>query len=238
MTASTPIWCVVPAAGVGKRFGADIPKQYLTLVGKTLCEHSLERLLQVEQIQRIVVAISPEDERFGTLPVARNNRIMTTIGGAERCHSVLHGLHALQSEAADEDWVLVHDVARPCVRPADVRNLIHQVLSHNAIGGILANPVRDTMKRADAHHHIQETVSRDHLWHALTPQLFPLGLLRDALEAALADHALVTDEASALERLGHRPLLVEAHADNIKITRPQDLTLATLFLQQQQQETF
>lgn len=237
MTSSLSCWCVVPAAGAGKRFGAAIPKQYLELQGKTVCEHTLERLLQVSAIRRIVVCLSRDDDRFQTLPLAQHPGILTAHGGAERCHSVLNGLHALQNEASDDDWVLVHDVARPCVRPADIEQLIHQVQRHNAIGGILANPVRDTMKRANPQRHIVETVSREHLWHALTPQMFPLGLLRDALESALADHALVTDEASALERLGHQPLLVEGHPDNLKITHPQDLPLANLFIQQQQQET-
>jgi 2-C-methyl-D-erythritol 4-phosphate cytidylyltransferase len=237
MMPSLSCWCVVPAAGAGKRFGAAIPKQYLELQGKAVCEHTLERLLQVSAIQRIVVCLSRDDDRFQTLPLAQHPKILTTHGGAERCHSVLNGLHALQNDASDDDWVLVHDVARPCVRPADIEKLIHHVQRQNAIGGILANPVRDTMKRANPHHHIVETVSREHLWHALTPQMFPLGLLRDALESALADHALVTDEASALERLGHQPLLVEGHPDNLKITHPQDLPLANLFIQQQQQET-
>lgn len=237
MTTGNPIWCVVPAAGAGKRFGAAIPKQYLTLQNRTVCEHTLERLLQVRAIQRIVISLSHDDEHFPTLPIATHPKIAITQGGAERCHSVLNGLRALQGQARDNDWVLVHDVARPCVRPADIEKLISQVQQQNAIGGILASPVRDTMKRADAHQQISETVCRERLWHALTPQMFPLGLLRDALESALAEQALVTDEASALERLGHHPLLVESHPDNIKITHPQDLPLANLFIQQQQQET-
>lgn len=234
MNATTPIWCVVPAAGVGKRFGSAIPKQYLTLDGKTVCEHTLERLLRVASIGRIVVCLSAEDQFFLTLPVSSQARVVTTLGGAERCHSVLHGLHALADVAGDDDWVLVHDVARPCVRPQDIETLIQQVQIHNAIGGILASPVRDTMKRANGHRHIVDTVSREQLWHALTPQMFPLGLLRDAIESALAQQALVTDESSAMERLGHQPLLVEGHPDNIKITHQQDLPLAALFIQQQE----
>lgn len=237
MTTPQSLWCVVPAAGAGKRFGAAIPKQYLTLQDRTVCEHTLARLLQVSAIRRIIVSISPDDEHFQTLPLARHPNIVTTAGGAERCHSVLNGLQALQAIAHEDDWVLVHDVARPCVRPADIEKLIREVQACNAVGGILATPVRDTMKRADARQRISETVSRERLWHALTPQMFPLGLLRRALEAALAEQALVTDEASALERLGHQPLLVESHPDNIKITHPQDLPLASLFIQQQQQET-
>lgn len=232
---SAPVcWGIVPAAGTGKRFGAAIPKQYLPLHGKTVCEHSLGRLLEVAALQHIVVCLSPEDSQFARLPIARHSRLSTILGGAERCHSVLNGLHALQGKADDKDWVLVHDVARPCVRPADIEHLIRQVQQQKAIGGILANPVRDTMKRADPQQQVIETVSRDHLWHALTPQMFPLGLLRQALQAALTDQALVTDEASAMERLGYHPLLVEGHPDNLKITHPQDLPLAGLFLRQQE----
>ena len=230
---SANVWCVVPAAGVGKRFGSALPKQYLPLLDKTVCEHTLERLLQLREIRRIVVCLSPEDTQFSKLNIANNPRIHTTLGGAERCHSVLNGLKALQPDARDTDWVLVHDVARPCLRPDDVRKLLQQVEAAGAIGGILANPVRDTMKRSNAQNQILETVCRNQLWHALTPQLFRLGQLRDALESALAENALVTDESSALERAGHQPLLVEGHPDNIKITHPQDLPLAALFIQQQ-----
>ena len=230
---STNLWCVVPAAGVGKRFGSALPKQYLPLLDQTVCEHTLERLLQLREIRRIVVSLSAEDTQFKQLKIATDPRIHTTLGGAERCHSVLNGLKALQPDARDTDWVLVHDVARPCLRPDDVRKLLQQVEAAGAIGGILANPVRDTMKRSNAQNQILETVCRNQLWHALTPQLFRLGQLRDALASALAENALVTDEASALERAGHQPLLVEGHPDNIKITHPQDLPLAALFIQQQ-----
>lgn len=230
---STNLWCVVPAAGVGKRFGSALPKQYLPLLDQTVCEHTLERLLQLREIRRIVVSLSAEDTQFKQLKIATEPRIHTTLGGAERCHSVLNGLKALQPDARDSDWVLVHDVARPCLRPDDVRKLLQQVEVAGAIGGILANPVRDTMKRSNAQNRILETVCRNQLWHALTPQLFRLGQLRDGLESALAENALVTDEASALERAGHQPLLVEGHPDNIKITHPQDLPLAALFIQQQ-----
>ncbi|HVK99147.1 MAG TPA: 2-C-methyl-D-erythritol 4-phosphate cytidylyltransferase [Dongiaceae bacterium] len=227
------LWCVVPAAGVGKRFGSAMPKQYLPLLDKTVCEHTLERLLQLPEIRRVVVCLSNEDAHFARLSVAQDKRIHTTPGGAERCHSVLNGLKALTAEANADDWVLVHDVARPCVRPDDIQKLVTQVIAINAIGGILASPVRDTMKRSDSSNRITETVCRNQLWHALTPQLFRLGQLRDALESALVANALVTDEASALERAGHQPLLVEGYPDNIKITHPQDLPLAELFLRQQ-----
>jgi 2-C-methyl-D-erythritol 4-phosphate cytidylyltransferase len=146
---------------------------------------------------------------------------------------VLNGLALLQQHAAPDDWVLVHDAARPCLRPADIDHLIAS-LADDAVGGILAIPVRDTMKRDDGVGRIARTEERSGMWHALTPQMFPLGLLREALQRALADGFEVTDEASALEHSGRAPRLVEGHADNIKITRPEDLALARFFLQQLQ----
>lgn len=233
MTTSTRIWCVVPAAGVGKRFGSAMPKQYLDLNAKTVVEHTLERLLALEEITQVVVAISGEDSRFKQLKISNHPRIKSVLGGSERCHSVLNGLRYLSEVGDEQDWVLVHDVARPCLRSADVRKLIDQVNQFDAVGGILANPVRDTMKRSNRLNQIAETVDRDQLWHALTPQLFRLGALRKAIEGALAEGIIVTDESAAMERLGHQPLLVEGHYDNIKITHPQDLPLAALFIQQQ-----
>jgi 2-C-methyl-D-erythritol 4-phosphate cytidylyltransferase len=223
---------MVPAAGVGKRFGSALPKQYLDLNGVTVAEHTLERLLAVTEIQQVVVAISPEDAYFKQLKVAGSSRVKTVVGGEERCHSVLNGLRYLSNVGAAEDWVLVHDVARPCVRKDDIRKLISQVEQFEMVGGILAVPVRDTMKRGNRINQIESTVERSQLWHALTPQLFRLGPLQAALESALADHVLVTDESSAMERQGFQPLLVEGHYDNIKITHPQDLALAELFLRQ------
>ncbi|AUM11694.1 2-C-methyl-D-erythritol 4-phosphate cytidylyltransferase [Ketobacter alkanivorans] len=233
MNNSVRIWCVVPAAGVGKRFGSSMPKQYLELNGKTVVENTLERLLELADIAQVIVAISPEDKRFQGLKIATHSRIKAVTGGNERCHSVLNGLRYLSEVGDAQDWVLVHDVARPCVRSADIGKLIDQVDQFDAVGGILANPVRDTMKRANRLNQIAETVDREQLWHALTPQLFRLGALRKAIEAALAEGVMVTDEAGAMERMGHQPLLVEGHYDNIKITHPQDLPLAALFMQQQ-----
>lgn len=233
MTTSPQIWCVVPAAGTGKRFGGAVPKQYLPLNSKTVVEHTLERLLQVESIKQLIIAISSEDTHFKTLPISHNEKVKTVMGGDERCHSVLSGLQYLCRIGDDQDWVLVHDVARPCVRADDIRKLIDQVEQFDAVGGILATPVRDTMKRSNRLNQIEKTVERDQLWHALTPQMFRLGKLRQAIESALDDSFLVTDEASAMEHLGEKPLLVEGYADNIKITHPQDLPMAGLYIQQQ-----
>lgn len=229
------IWAVVPAAGVGKRVGDALPKQYLRLHHQTIIEWSLERLLKVPEIRKIVVAVSAGDEYWPDLEIQSLQRIETTAGGYERCHSVLNGLNVLASQAADEDWVLVHDAARPCVRVEDIEKLIQAVLERNQ-GGILAIPVRDTMKLSNESNEIEETVNRDSLWHALTPQLFRYGELKQALEKALEDGFEVTDEASAMEHAGYKPLLVEGHSDNIKITLPEDLHLATHFLTQQEKE--
>lgn len=241
-----PVWCVVPAAGVGRRFGGETPKQYLPLAGRRLIDHTLERLLQVPAVHGVVVSISAEDEWFETTVAATAPRIHTCAGGAERCHSVLNALTWLQNHAGAADpWVLVHDAARPCVRVADINLLLDVVMSHHPQGGLLATPVRDTLKRAGgaAGSSIQEvpqavtTVDRTGLWQALTPQLFRLQQLQTALTGALAQGQLVTDEASAIELAGEQPALVGAHSDNIKVTHPEDLWLAEVFLQAQEAAT-
>ena len=218
---------VVPAAGVGSRMGASCPKQYLPLVGKFLIEHTLERLLGHPRIERVVVAIAADDEFFATLPVASHPRILITTGGAERADSVLQGLALVES-----DWVLVHDAARPCITHQDIDALIHAGLAGD--GAILGNQVRDTMKRSDASGRIQKTVDRNQLWHALTPQFFRTRQLEAALQQGLKFGAVITDEASAMELAGWHPLMVEGRADNLKVTRPEDLALAALFLSQQE----
>jgi len=226
---------VVPAAGAGRRFGAGLPKQYLSLAGQTIQQHTLDRLSALSELDRIVVAIAADDERARILPYACPDRLRFVAGGGERMDSVLAGLEWLTATgAADDDWVLVHDVARPLLRPADVRRLLAE-LADDPVGGLLANPVRDTMKRADDHDRISGTVSREQLWHALTPQMFRLGTLLRALRAARADGALVTDEAAAIERLGLAPRLVSGARDNLKITFPEDLPLAEALLAAQRQ---
>ena len=218
---------VVPAAGIGSRMGASCPKQYLPLAGKFLIEHTLERLLAHPRIERVVVALAADDDFFQTLPVASHPRLMTTTGGCERADSVLNGLSLVESE-----WVLVHDAARPCITHQDIDRLIHAGLAGD--GAILGSRVRDTMKRSDAAGYIQKTVDRDQLWHALTPQFFRTTLLRDAIQQGQSQGLPITDEASAMELAGWRPLMVEGRADNIKVTRPEDLALAALFLSQQE----
>ena len=228
-------WAIVPAAGIGKRMGSDIPKQYLKLHGKTIIEHTLQRLSQVDLIEGIVVAIARDDPWWPDLPIEIDKPLNVVHGGAERCHTVQNGLYALKGKCTPDDWVLVHDAARPCVRVEDINLMIKTLNTHEA-GGLLGMPVRDTMKRTNEKNQIQKTVDRDNLWHALTPQMFRYGLLNQALEQALNDQFLVTDEASAMEHAGFSPLMVEGHGDNIKITRPEDLMLAEFYLQHQQKQ--
>jgi 2-C-methyl-D-erythritol 4-phosphate cytidylyltransferase len=226
-------WTVIPAAGLGTRMGTGIPKQYMPLAGKTVLEHTLQRFTGIDTIKGLVVVLAADDHYWQSLQITSNTLIHTTIGAAERYQSVLNGLRYLEKMADADDWVLVHDAARPCVRPADIKKLINAT-SLCVDGAILAVPVRDTMKRADAGNRITATVSRDQLWHAQTPQIFQLGTLRAALEKVVGQNMAVTDEAQAIEMTGLCPLMVEGHPDNIKITHPADLSLAEIYLRQQE----
>ena len=233
MTAGLRYWAVIPAAGVGTRMQADVPKQYLSINHKTILEYTLERFCSYPKIEGVVVAISGNDDVWNTMGISSHPKITVVEGGTERCHSVLNGLHMLSEQANSSDWVLVHDAARPCLRKEDIDRLI-EVLAGHEVGGLLGLPVRDTMKRADMSCIIQETVEREGLWHALTPQMFHLDILINSLENALSQERVVTDEAQAVELSGLRPVLVEGHPENIKITRNNDLALAELFLSQQE----
>ncbi len=215
--------------------GSAVPKQYLELNGRRVIDHTIERTLLHPSIDGLYLALSEEDSWWEDTEFAGHPDLVRVPGGSERCHSVFNALELLRHTAARDDWVLVHDAARPCVRRADIDHLIAMLRAHD-VGGLLGMPVRDTMKRTDAADRIVATVERRHLWHAFTPQMFRLGVLFDALKAALDAGFLVTDEASAVEWAGHRPLMVEGHPDNIKITRPEDLALAAYFLTSQEHE--
>jgi 2-C-methyl-D-erythritol 4-phosphate cytidylyltransferase len=230
VNAQARFWAVVPAAGVGRRMGGDTPKQYLQIGGRTVIEHTLGRLLGHPRIESVVVALSEDDGWWPDLPLSKHPKISRVEGGAERCHSVLSGLRHLSGKAAADDWVLVHDAARPCLRRSDLDRLI-ETLKYHLVGGLLAVPVHDTVKRANRLCHVEETLPREALWRAYTPQMFRLGSLLSSIEDALAEGHLVTDESSAVEFAGLAPLLVEGHSDNIKITRPEDLELAKFFLE-------
>ncbi|MBK1719385.1 2-C-methyl-D-erythritol 4-phosphate cytidylyltransferase [Thiocystis violacea] len=232
MTAEPRLWVILPAAGVGRRMGSAVPKQYLELAGRTVLEHTLDLFLAHARLSGIVVALGAEDGYWDSTAHATHPKVIRAPGGAERCHSVLNAVSALTERAADRDWVLVHDAARPCLRLDDLNRLIGALLE-DEVGGLLGIPVRDTMKRANAGGRVETTLDRASLWHAYTPQMFRLDLLRRALREALEANDLVTDEASAVERLGLEPRLIEGHADNIKITRAEDLPLAEFYLRQQ-----
>jgi len=214
--------------------GSELPKQYLTLHDKTLLQHAIERMVSHPRIAGVVVAIAEHDDRWQAFEDSFDDQVTWVTGGAERYHSVLNALYALSDIAGEDDWALVHDAARPCLRAEDIDRLINE--ASDGVGGILAAPVSDTMKRANSDGSITETVNREGLWRALTPQMFRTGLLINAIEHAMTQDFPITDEASAVESLGHRPRLVAGHPDNIKITIPQDLELAHLYLQIQNSE--
>ncbi|NLD15035.1 MAG: 2-C-methyl-D-erythritol 4-phosphate cytidylyltransferase [Gammaproteobacteria bacterium] len=218
-------WLIVPAAGIGARMQAGRPKQYLQVAGKSILEHTLAVFLNHPQLQRIVLPLSADDDGWPQTALAQDARILPVIGGAERADSVLAGLRALPAlGAAADDWVLVHDAARPLLQADDLQLLLDS-LQDDPVGGLLACQARDTLKLADSHGRSQSTLPREQIWHALTPQMFRLQPLQAALSAALAQGIAITDEASVMEWAGHAPRLVAGRSDNIKVTRPEDLAL-------------
>jgi len=222
-------WAVMPAAGRGSRFGGDMPKQYLAVAGRPLIEHSLRALLGHPGIDAVMVAISPDDPYWGGWREMEGKPIYTCIGGAERSDSVLAALQALPATVSEDQWVLVHDAARPCLRAVDLTRLIAMGQA-DPVGAILATPVRDTIKKADSKTRATATEPREKLWRAMTPQMFRRGGLTRALTAAMRAGVNVTDESMAMERLGLKPRLVEGSEDNIKVTTPADLVLAEFIL--------
>jgi len=275
-------WLVMPAAGVGRRFGESIPKQYAELHGRTVMEWSMAPFMYDSRCLGLVVVLGPNDahwpavasrlpdvtgatrasaniaaaladatrvaeraaQRAGgddadgftdpgltipSIPAVTLPKVTTTTGGGERSNSVRNGLRALAGRAADDDWVLVHDAARPCVSRQDVDRLLDRVQTH-AVGGILAAPAADTLKRAGENKEIIQTIDRTSLWRALTPQMFRYARLCEALDRAHADGRTPTDEAQALEWIGERPLVVEGSTTNLKITSADDLVIAVALL--------
>ncbi len=216
-------WVVIPAAGIGSRMRADRPKQYLQVAGRTILEHSLSGFLDHPHLRGLVLALAADDPWWPTLACAADARIQRVRGGAERADSVLAGLdHLAEIGVPAEGWVLVHDAARPNLARSDLDKLLHS-LADDPVGGLLAVPARDTLKRAGADGRVCATVDRSVIWQAYTPQMFRLGALRKALAEALAAGVAITDEASAMEWAGQAPRLIEGRADNLKVTRPEDL---------------
>lgn len=225
------IYAVVPAAGIGARMGSEIPKQYLSIDKLCIIEYALLPLLENNRIKQVVVALSANDQWFHQLAIASHPKISIVTGGNERADSVLNALRVLPQDG----FVLVHDGARPCITQHDIDLLIDSVLPSQ--GALLGSLVRDTMKRVDAGGLVKTTVPRDLLYHALTPQIFPTASLTEVLAQALAEKITITDEASAMQWAGMPIKMVEGRSDNIKVTRPEDLELATIFLSAQQRLT-
>lgn len=238
---SAALSAVVPAAGVGSRMKADTPKQFIGINGKSILSHTIDRLLQLESLDSIVVVLDESTYNAGLVEF-ESAKIKTCIGGSSRAESVCNGLQDLHAAGRTSSMVLVHDAARPCVRVSDINRLINEV-GDDENGGLLAMPVVDTIKRvdtiktADANSlRVCGNVDREQLWRAATPQLFPCEILLHSLRRALDDGADITDEASAMQHGGFRPRVIECSADNIKVTTPTDLALVQHYLTIQQSE--
>jgi 2-C-methyl-D-erythritol 4-phosphate cytidylyltransferase len=227
----TKLWAVIPAAGSGSRFSKTELKQYQYIQNTTVLEHTVRRISQLP-LNGYVLAIGTQDTFAQTLAFQNIDKAHFCMGGAERVHSVLNALNHLLTFANENDWVLVHDAARPCVTIECLNTLVEQAIKSNH-SAILAIPVRDTLKQVEANNHINKTVNRDSLWQAQTPQIAKIGKLKKAIEYALENNIAITDEASALEYMGETVQVVMGRSDNIKITYPDDLELARLILQSQ-----
>ncbi len=223
MNSERKIIAIIPASGVGSRMNVAVPKQYLTLLGKTLLEHTLQPFLEHPAISQIIVAVSKEDRYYGDIALLNSDKIQIVFGGETRANSVFNALNAIDDDMA---WALVHDAARPCLKRSDLDKLLQ---IEDSQGAILATPAIDTMKRANGSK-IAHTEDRSTLWHALTPQFFPVKTLKLALQSAFEQGLTITDEASAMEFAGFHPLLINGRSDNLKVTRPEDLALAEFYL--------
>jgi 2-C-methyl-D-erythritol 4-phosphate cytidylyltransferase len=222
---------LIPAAGSGSRMGSATPKQYAPLAGRPLIEHAVHTLCRHPRIDQVFVVLAPGDRSFAACDWRGcGDKLMPLYcGGETRAASVFNGLLAANDAVDGNDWVLVHDAARPCLAAADIDRLLAALADHD-VGGLLAVPVADTLKRANVQGEAVHTEPREHLWRAQTPQMFRYRVLIEALRRA--DIEAVTDESSAVEQTGARPLLVEGSAGNFKVTYPEDLVLAELVLQQ------
>ncbi len=225
-------FALIPAAGSGSRIGEDLPKQYLQLAGKPMIHHAIDTLCSEKRIAHVIVVLSPGDSHWSRHNWAEfsSKLIPLNCGGATRAESVLNGLGALETSVAiaDDDWVMVHDAARPCLTSVQLEKFLDE-LTNDEIGGLLAIHVADTLKRSNTNQRVTTTEPREDLWQAQTPQMFRYRLLTNALSSA--DGTNVTDDASAIEALGLQPKLVLSDNNNFKVTYPQDLALAELILQ-------
>jgi 2-C-methyl-D-erythritol 4-phosphate cytidylyltransferase len=230
-------WAIIPAAGIGTRMQNTLPKQYLTLNNQEVIVHSINKLLSTKIFSKIIVVLAPTDNYFQKLNIANNNHIITTIGGSQRYNSVLNGIKKIQQtqKYSLNDWVLVHDAARPCLTKQDITLLINK-LHNDTTGGILGYPASDTIKIVDQQHNIQSTPDRSVLWHAVTPQMFRMGVLLESLEYCIKQNIAVTDEASAVESSGYNPKIFNGSVGNIKVTTQEDMLLAEYYLQQAKED--
>ncbi|MDI3378944.1 MULTISPECIES: 2-C-methyl-D-erythritol 4-phosphate cytidylyltransferase [Acinetobacter] len=232
-TFQTKLWAIIPAAGSGSRFSKTELKQYQLIDGKTVLEHTVDRLNGLP-LDGYVLAIGQDDNIAQTLPLKNRQKAHFCLGGKERADSVLNALNHLLRFASEDDYVLVHDAARPCVSLPNLEALMTHCTAHD-VHAILATPVRDTLKRVQQQPKIEKTVDRSFLWQAQTPQMAKLGILKRCIEYALMNQIPITDEASALEYMGETVDVVQGRSDNIKITYSEDLQLARLILNAQRQ---
>lgn len=223
------VWAVVPAAGSGRRMAAEVPKQYLKLNGVPILEHTLRALLACPDIRGVVVVLDPSDRRADAIASLADPRVSRAAGGAERADSVLAGLQAVAKEAGAEDWVLVHDAARPCISVGVLRSLISSCTAAG-VGTVMAQTSVDTLKRVSEGNRVLETLDRQVIWRAQTPQMFKLDELMSALSTALIDDIAITDESMAMELAGYPVSILEGPSTNIKITLPADLEMAEIIL--------
>jgi len=218
-------WAIIPAAGIGSRMKSDKPKQYFTLAGEPILQHVVNLFSSHPHIEKVVVVLHAKDHWWPSLQLSHPEKILTAIGGKERVHSVLLGLDFLSDYADKNDFILVHDAARPCLQSNDISRLLSALKNHE-IGGLLGMPVVDTLKKVDDNDCVERTVPREHLWHAQTPQCFRYELLKSAIEKSLTKNHIVTDESSAIEYAGFKPKMIVGDVRNIKITYPEDIELA------------
>lgn len=229
------IWAVVPAAGLGRRMAAEVPKQYLQISGVTLLEHTLRALLDCAELRGLIVALDPGDRRADNVALLSDPRVMTAAGGFDRAESVRSGLAVLETLAEPDDWVLVHDAARPCLPLNNLMGFI-KTITDSGVGGLLAQPCTDTLKVVNEDGVVASTLDRTTIWRAQTPQMFRLGILCAALDQARVEGVKVTDEASAVEASGHPVQVLEGPASNIKVTVPDDLELVKFHLRRMRED--
>lgn len=219
-------FAIVPAAGIGNRMQIDLPKQYISINGKKILEYTLTTILRYQKFKKCVVVINKRDQHWSTLQFS-SPHLLTVFGGAERCHSVFNGLLALKSFAKKNDWILVHDAARPLLHQNDIDKLIMQLNNHS-VGGLLGYPIKNTVKYLE--NQCLKTLERKKLWAAVTPQMFRYHWLFNALDSAIKKNQFTTDEASAIELFGQQPKMIEGRTDNIKVTDKEDLNLLDYYL--------